>query len=109
MPKNEVNFNASFEEKDEKKLKALTNRKLIRSHQGKNTVTCECGAEILLLPDVKAMDQAIEAHIAAVHMQKSKDSKCGTMEAERVRDALTEQVLCKASKSENERSHKEGN
>jgi len=78
-------------------LQDMTNRKLTSSHQRRNTVTCECGAEILLLPDVKAMDRAIEAHIVAVHMQKSRDSECAAAEAERVRDALIIQVLRKAS------------
>ena len=27
-------------------------------------VCCECGAEILLIPDLKAMDLAIKAHVA---------------------------------------------
>ncbi len=27
-------------------------------------VCCECGAEILLVPDLKAMDLAIEAHVS---------------------------------------------
>jgi hypothetical protein len=27
-------------------------------------ITCDCGAEILLVPDLKAMNLAIEAHVA---------------------------------------------
>ena len=59
----------------------------------------------LVAADVKEMDRAIEAHIVAVHMQKSKDSKGAAAEAERVRDALIVQVLRKASESENVGSH----
>jgi hypothetical protein len=80
-------------------LQDMTNRKLTSSHQKRDTVKCECGKEILLLPDVKEMDHAIEAHIVAVHMQKSKNSEFAAAEAERIRDALIVQVLRKASES----------
>jgi hypothetical protein len=66
-----------------------------------DTIKCECGAEILFLPDVRAMGQAIEVHVAAVHMQKSKDPAGAAAEAERVRDALIAQVFSKAIESEN--------
>jgi hypothetical protein len=34
-------------------------------------IKCECGTEILLLPDLKAMDRAIDAHVAE-HREKGK-------------------------------------
>ena len=71
------------------------------------TVKCECGAEILLLPDVGAMSRAIEVHVAE-HMQKSKASAGAAAEAERIRTALIAQVFSKASKSENVGSHERG-
>ena len=83
----------------------MTSRKLTRSHRRMNTVKCECGAEILFLPDGRAMGQAIEAHVAAVHMQKSKDPAGAAAEAERIRDALIAQVLSIASKLGNDGSH----
>jgi hypothetical protein len=64
-------------------------------------VKCECGAEILFLPDVRAMSHAIEVHVAE-HRQKSKAPAGAAAEAERVRDALITQVLSIASKSEND-------
>ncbi|HSV50222.1 MAG TPA: hypothetical protein VLH35_07885 [Candidatus Acidoferrales bacterium] len=37
-------------------------------------IHCRCGAEILVIPDVKAMDKAIEAHLAACQtIKQSKD------------------------------------
>ena len=35
------------------------------------TIKCECGAEILLLPDLQAMNRAIKAHVAE-HGKKSR-------------------------------------
>ena len=35
-------------------------------------IKCECGTEILLLPDLKAMDRAIDAHVAE-HRKKGKN------------------------------------
>jgi hypothetical protein len=69
-----------------------------------SVVKCECGAEILFLPDVRVMGHAIEVHVA-LHMQKLKAPAGAATEAERVRDALIAQVLSKASKLENDGSH----
>lgn len=80
------------------------NKKLKRSHRHRNIIKCECGAEILLLPDVKAMGQAIEIHVAAVHVDKSKDSAGAAAEAARVRELLIIQVLTKSSEPENDES-----
>ena len=61
-------------------------------------VKCSCGAEILLVPNVKVMSAAIEAHVAK-HIQKVKDPKAAEAEAEHIRDDLIIQVLDKASKT----------
>jgi hypothetical protein len=37
-------------------------------------ITCECGAEILLLPDLHAMDRAIDAHVTE-HRKKGRLAK----------------------------------
>jgi hypothetical protein len=39
-------------------------------------IKCECGAEILLLPDLKAMDRAINAHVAE-HRKEGKNPFLG--------------------------------
>ena len=101
-------------------MRDMKNRKLMRFPRGNaeetcqsnfrrvagcsSSVKCECGAEILLLPDVRAMSHAIEVHVAE-HRQKSKTPAGAAAEAERVRDALIAQVLSKASKSENDGTH----
>ena len=58
-------------------------------------IKCSCGAEILLVPNVKKMNEAIEAHILE-HTKKIKDVKEAEAEAERVRGDLIIKVLEKA-------------
>ncbi|MGA3291440.1 MAG: hypothetical protein ABSD42_14525 [Candidatus Bathyarchaeia archaeon] len=66
------------------------------------TVKYECGAEILFLPDLRAMDHEVHE---ALHMQKLKAPAGAATEAEHVRDTLITQVLSKASKLENDGPH----
>jgi hypothetical protein len=54
----------------------------------------ECGAEILLLPDFKVMNHAIEVHVAG-HRKKEKDPRKAA--ASRIRQILIEQLFKKAS------------
>jgi len=59
-------------------------------------IECSCGAQILLVPNVKKMGAAIEAHIIE-HTKKIRDSEDAVAEAERIRDDLIIKVLEKAS------------
>jgi hypothetical protein len=63
---------------------------------GLPVIKCSCGAEILLVPNVKLMNEAIEAHILE-HTKKCKTLKEAEAEAEGIRDNLIIQVLEKAS------------
>jgi hypothetical protein len=56
-------------------------------------VRCTCGLEILVVPDLKAMDLAINKHVAE-HKQSREGSK-------KLTDFLTEQVLIMVSKNKN--------
>ena len=58
-------------------------------------ITCLCGAEILLVPNVKKMNEAIEAHI--LEHTKKLNAKEAEAEAERIRSDLIIKVLEKAS------------
>ncbi len=72
--------------------------KEVGSDKGLTVIKCSvCGEEIMLLPNIKLMSAAIEAHVEA-HKQKVKDRKAAEAEAERIRDDLITQVLEKASK-----------
>lgn len=57
------------------------------------TIRCVCGFEILVVPDLKAMNKAIQNHIAE-HKQSNDDSDGLAM----LEAFLTEQVLVVASK-----------
>jgi hypothetical protein len=64
-------------------------------------VRCECGDEILVVPDLKEMGKAIEDH-AELHLQGLKGPACTAAEAERLKDALIAQVLRIASEFDDE-------
>jgi hypothetical protein len=54
-------------------------------------VKCICGSEILVLPDLKAMNLAIDNHVNIKHKTTSEES-------ERLAEFLAEQVLLIATK-----------
>jgi hypothetical protein len=59
-------------------------------------IRCTCGARILLLPDLKAMDRAIESHVAK-HQKREKLTPGRSSELDLVRKLLAEQVIEKSS------------
>jgi hypothetical protein len=65
------------------------------SNKGLPMIKCCCGVEILLVPNVKLMSDAIEAHLEE-HKKKILDPKEAEAEAERVRTDLITKVLDKA-------------
>ena len=76
----------------------MKNRKLTRFSRNKISIKCECGEEMLLFPDAKAMSKAIEVHVN-LHIKKLKRSSCEDTEVERIRDMLIAQVLDRAGQS----------
>lgn len=64
-------------------------------------IICECGSEILLIPDLRAMSHAIEVHVAE-HRKKESDPTKAEAAVRRVRKLLIEQVLQKASETKRE-------
>jgi hypothetical protein len=68
------------------------------SHGYKNLVLieCKCGAEILLLPDLKEMNHAIETHVAK-HKKMAISSKRAKINIRRISQYLREQVIIKAA------------
>ena len=64
-------------------------------NNGLPIIVCSCGAEILLVPNVKQMSEAVEAH-ALEHASKFEDPKKAEEEAKRVLDDLIAKVLSKA-------------
>ncbi len=60
------------------------------------TIRCECGTQILLLPDLKIMDHAIRVHVD-YHISKEKDKHKKTAKATHIRQILVEQLFETAS------------
>ncbi len=56
------------------------------------TIKCICGAQILLLPDLKVMNHAIEFHVA-YHRKKEKDPNKKIAKTTHIRQALIKQLL----------------
>jgi hypothetical protein len=59
-------------------------------------IECECGFKILLVPDLKIMTKAIEAH-AAQHGKNEKDPIKAASEQERIENILVAKTLKGAS------------
>ena len=87
---------------------AMEDFKKIDSKKGdKPIIKCDCGLEIPLLPDLKAMSKAIEAHVET-HRKIEKDCSkteaenegIADLEAERILNFLTTQVLTKTKSKE---------
>jgi hypothetical protein len=57
------------------------------------TIKCECGAKILVVPDLKAMNKAIRNHIAKHKKTRNYHNNFDSLE-----QFLTEKVLLAASK-----------
>ncbi len=64
-----------------------------------STIRCECGAEILILPQVELMGKAIEAH-ATEHELKESHTAEAKATGERIRNLLIKQVLRKVAQIE---------
>ena len=71
------------------------NGKFVAHKKGMPTVRCVCGYEILVVPDLKAMNRAIKHHVAE-HKQASDDSR-RILAFDSLTEFLTEQVLIVAS------------
>jgi hypothetical protein len=61
-------------------------------------IRCACGFEIMLVPNAKDMNDAIEAHMEE-HKQKVADPVASQAEAERIGDYLITHVFEEASKA----------
>ena len=81
----EINFSSG----QDSKSKSLAHKKKMP------IVRCTCGCEILVLPDLKAMNRAIKKHVAE-HKQTGDNSD----RIESLTGFLTERVLMVASKIE---------
>ena len=77
-------------------MPSRVSRKKKSSSANLPVIECSCGAKILLVPNVKKMGAAIEAHIIE-HIKKMRNSEEAEAEAERIRGDLIVKVLDLAS------------
>ena len=64
-------------------------------------VICECGARILLVPDIEEMARSIVVH-ARRHVRNEVNPKKAEIERCRIEELLTEKVLSSVSNDEKE-------
>jgi len=60
------------------------------------TIKCECGAEILLVPDLQAMNCAINAHVEE-HKKKERNSRSNLSSPSKIGQLLSQLTLIKIS------------
>ena len=58
------------------------------------TIKCECGAKILVLPDLQAMNRAIKAHVAE-HKNKERNSRSSSSTRSNIGQLLSQLTLLK--------------
>jgi len=59
-------------------------------------ITCSCGAQILLIPNVKLMSEVIEAHVET-HKLRVNGVTAAEVEGDQIRDELIAKVLARIS------------
>jgi hypothetical protein len=86
--------NEKFESQIEEKIyqRLILHRNKCSSH----SIWCECGAEILLIPDIKEMGRCIESH-AEEHRKKEQNPDKGKVAFEYIENFLVKLVLEKAA------------
>ena len=63
-------------------------------------INCDCGAEILVVPDVKAVNRAIRTHVAE-HGRIRRNSKKYLIASDKISKLLSERTLIKMSEQNN--------
>lgn len=64
-------------------------------------ISCECGAEILVVPDLQAMNRAIKNH-AAEHRKRERNAKRNIITYGNIRQLLSQLTLVKISQQKRE-------
>jgi hypothetical protein len=63
-------------------------------------INCECGAEILLLPDLQAMNRTIKSHVIE-HRKKGRNAKRNVISSGNISQLLSQLSLIKISEQSN--------
>jgi hypothetical protein len=65
-----------------------------RLKEGLPIISCECGAEILVVPDLQAMNRAIQAHVAE-HRKKERNTQNNAVTSGKISQLLSQLTLIK--------------
>jgi hypothetical protein len=68
-----------------------------RFKEGLPIISCKCGAEILVVPDLQAMNRAIKTH-ASEHRKKERNTKNNVFTPGKISQLLSQLTLVKMSK-----------
>jgi hypothetical protein len=71
-----------------------------RLKEGLPIISCECGAEILVLPDLKAMNRAIKTHVVE-HRKNQRHNKKNLSTPGKISELLSQLTLIKMSQQNN--------
>ena len=92
------------------KLLLTQEQEIASSPEGNNTpsdkhlkkrlpiIKCVCGAEILLVPDLQAMNRAINTHVAQHRKTERKNTQKNKIKPSKVSELLSQRTLIKMSK-----------
>ena len=64
--------------------------------EGLPIISCECGAEILVVPDLKAMNRAIKTHVTE-HRKKERNSENSRASSGKISQLLSQLTLIRMS------------
>jgi len=68
-----------------------------RLKEGLPLISCECGFELLVVPDLQAMNRAIKTHVAE-HRKKTRNNQKKEIMSSKVSQLLSQLTLIKMSK-----------
>jgi hypothetical protein len=67
-----------------------------RLKKGLPLINCECGAEILVVPDLQAMNRAIKTHVAQ-HRKRERNAEKNVIMSSKISQLLSQLTLIKIS------------
>ena len=70
----------------------MHSQKNFHSYENRSIIKCECGFEILVIPEMETVGGAIDAHVEQ-HRGKQKDPTKGEIDANNIHDFLFKKLF----------------
>ena len=77
----------------------MPSQKNFHSYESRSIIKCECGFEILVIPEMETVGNAIDAHVEE-HRRKQKDSTKGEIAANHIHDFLFKKLFQKIAQTD---------